>query len=412
MIEYKNDKIQEKYYVEVLENGLTVYLYPKKDFYKTYAIFSTKYGSQDIEFTPIDLENSINTPEGIAHFLEHKLFENEDGTDASTLFAKTGADVNAFTTANQTAYLFSATNSINDNIELLLDFVQEPCFKKASIDKERGIIEQELLMYLDQPQSVLYFGLLKSLYKKNNVRNEIGGSVESIKQINEYERGIKFKLGKFSKIMNPGWNLVLPIFESYKKVDIRTKAVDVPEQDAITKDNVSIRINAVIYYKIFDASKSILEVENFYYAVSQLAQTTMRNIVGSVTLDELLSERETISTKICEVIDEATDPWGIKVENVELKDVSLPEEMKRVIAKVAEAEREKAAVITKAAGEVEASSNLAKAAEVMNKTPGALHLRTLATLNDLSSDQSNTVIFALPVEVLRAFESASNKNNK
>lgn len=185
MIEYKNDKIQEKYYVEVLENGLTVYLYPKKDFYKTYAIFSTKYGSQDIEFTPIDLENSINTPEGIAHFLEHKLFENEDGTDASTLFAKTGADVNAFTTANQTAYLFSATNSINDNIELLLDFVQEPCFKKASIDKERGIIEQELLMYLDQPQSVLYFGLLKSLYKKNNVRNEIGGSVESIKQINE-----------------------------------------------------------------------------------------------------------------------------------------------------------------------------------------------------------------------------------
>lgn len=234
----------------------------------------------------------------------------------------------------------------------------------------------------------------------------------SIKQINEYERGIKFKLGKFTKIMNPGWNLVLPIFESYKKVDIRTKAVDVPEQDAITKDNVSIRINAVIYYKIFDASKSILEVENFYYAVSQLAQTTMRNIVGSVTLDELLSERETISTKICEVIDEATDPWGIKVENVELKDVSLPEEMKRVIAKVAEAEREKAAVITKAAGEVEASSNLAKAAEVMNKTPGALHLRTLATLNDLSSDQSNTVIFALPVEVLRAFENVSNKNNK
>ena len=234
----------------------------------------------------------------------------------------------------------------------------------------------------------------------------------SIKQINEYERGIKFKLGKFTKIMNPGWNLVLPIFESYKKVDIRTKAVDVPEQDAITKDNVSIRINAVIYYKIFDASKSILEVENFYYAVSQLAQTTMRNIVGSVTLDELLSERETISTKICEVIDEATDPWGIKVENVELKDVSLPEEMKRVIAKVAEAEREKAAVITKAAGEVEASSNLAKAAEVMNKTPGAVHLRTLATLNDLSSDQSNTVIFALPVEVLRAFENISNKNNK
>lgn len=236
--------------------------------------------------------------------------------------------------------------------------------------------------------------------------------LSSIKQINEYERGIKFSFGKFSKIMEPGWRIVLPIFQSYRKVDIRTKAVDVPEQDAITKDNVSIKINAVIYYKVFDAAKSIIAVENFYYAVSQLAQTTMRNIVGSVTLDELLSERETISAKICEVIDKATDPWGIKVENVELKDVSLPEEMKRVIAKVAEAEREKAAVITKAAGEVEASDNLAKAAETMSKTPGALHLRTLATLNDLSSDQSNTVIFALPVEVLRAFDQIGNKKDK
>jgi regulator of protease activity HflC (stomatin/prohibitin superfamily) len=234
----------------------------------------------------------------------------------------------------------------------------------------------------------------------------------SIKQINEYERGVKFHLGKFSKILEPGWKLVLPIFQSYKKVDIRTKAVDVPEQDAITKDNVSVRINAVIYFKVFDASKAILEVENFHYAVSQLAQTTMRNAVGSVSLDELLSEREKISSEICKIIDEATDPWGIKVENVELKDIALPEEMKRVIAKVAEAEREKAAVITKAAGEVEASNNLAKAAETMSKTPGALHLRTLATLNDLSSDQSNTVIFAIPIEVLRAVEAIGNKANK
>lgn len=234
----------------------------------------------------------------------------------------------------------------------------------------------------------------------------------SIKQINEYERGVKFHLGKFSKILEPGWKLVLPIFQSYKKVDIRTKAVDVPEQDAITKDNVSVRINAVIYFKVFDASKAILEVENFHYAVSQLAQTTMRNAVGSVSLDELLSEREKISSEICKIIDEATDPWGIKVENVELKDIALPEEMKRVIAKVAEAEREKAAVITKAAGEVEASNNLAKAAETMSKTPGALHLRTLATLNDLSSDQSNTVIFAIPIEILRAVEAIGNKANK
>ena len=233
----------------------------------------------------------------------------------------------------------------------------------------------------------------------------------SIRQINEYERGIKFRFGKFNKIMNPGWNLILPIIDSFKKVDVRTKAVDVPEQEAITKDNVSIKINAVLYYKVFDASKAVLAVENFNYAVSQLAQTTMRNAVGSVSLDELLSERDKISSEICKIVDEATDPWGIKVENVELKDISLPEEMKRVIARVAEAEREKLAVITKAHGEVEASENLKKAAENLSQAPGALHLRTLETLNDLSSDQSNTVIFTLPIEVLKAVEGFGKKND-
>ncbi len=228
----------------------------------------------------------------------------------------------------------------------------------------------------------------------------------SIKQINEYERGVKFTLGKFSGIMNPGWNLVFPIFQSYKKVDIRTRTVDVPEQEAITKDNVSVRINAVLYYKIFDSSKALIAVENFNFAVSQLAQTTMRNAVGSVSLDELLSEREKISEEICKIVDKATDPWGIKVENVELKDISLPEEMKRVIAKVAEAEREKMAVITKAQGEVEASKNLATAAQTMSSVPGALHLRTLSTINDVSSDQSNTLIFCIPIEVLSAFQGA------
>ena len=231
----------------------------------------------------------------------------------------------------------------------------------------------------------------------------------SIKQVNEYERGVKFSFGKFSKILNPGWVIVLPIFQSFTKVDIRTKAVDVPEQEAITKDNVSIRINAVIYYRIFDASKSILAVQNYHYAVSQLAQTTMRNLVGAVSLDELLSEREKVSEGICQVIDQATDPWGIKVENVELKDVSLPEEMKRVLAKAAEAEREKTAVITKSIGEVEASENLAKAARTMSEIPGALHLRTLSTINDVSSDQSNTVIFCLPLEVLEAMKGKDKK---
>ncbi|MCX4364921.1 MAG: slipin family protein [Bacilli bacterium] len=227
--------------------------------------------------------------------------------------------------------------------------------------------------------------------------------LSSIRQIDEYERGILFQFGKFKRLLKPGWNIVLPIIQSYQKVDIRTKAVDVPEQDAITKDNVSIRINAVIYYKVFDASKAIIAVENFRYAVSQLAQTTMRNTVGAVSLDELLSEREKISEEICTIIDKATDPWGIKVENVELKDVKLPEEMQRVIAKIAEAEREKQAVITKSTGEKEAAENLAKAAEIMSSSPGALHLRTLATLNDISSDQSNTIIFAVPIEVLSAF---------
>ena len=223
-------------------------------------------------------------------------------------------------------------------------------------------------------------------------------------QINEYERGVLFSRGKFKKVLKPGWHFRIPIFQNFKKVDIRTKADDVPAQEAITKDNVSVKINAVLYYKIFDASKAILEVENYYYATGQLAQTTMRNAVGSVTLDELLGEREKISSEICKIIDELTDPWGIKVENVELKDISLPEEMQRVIAKVAEAEREKAAVITKAKGEVEASKNLAQAAENMASVPGALHLRTLSTINDVSSDQSNTIIFAIPIEVLRAFE--------
>ena len=186
-------------------------------------------------------------------------------------------------------------------------------------------------------------------------------------------------------------------------------------RDSTYKDTASGNTSAAegdreyTYYKVFDAAKAILEVENFKYAVSQLAQTTMRNAVGSVSLDELLSSREKIATQICKIIDEATDPWGIKVENVELKEITLPEEMKRVIAKVAEAEREKAAVITKAEGEVEAANNLAKAATVMGSTPGALHLRTLATLNDLSSDQSNTIIFAIPIEVLKAFEGVDAK---
>jgi hypothetical protein len=188
---------------------------------------------------------------------------------------------------------------------------------------------------------------------------------------------------------------------------MRVKAVDVPDQKAITRDNISVGVNAVIYYKVVDSSKAILEVENFFHAVSQLAQTTMRNVVGEVELDELLSGRESISEKIRTIVDVASDEWGIKVDNVELKDVALPEDMERTIAKQAEAERERRAVIIKAQGEVAAAENMAKAAKILSGSTGALHLRTLQSLNDLSSDQSNTVVFATPLEVLRAFEKFS-----
>ncbi len=231
----------------------------------------------------------------------------------------------------------------------------------------------------------------------------------SIKQIEQYERGVKFQFGKYHSTLSPGWRLVFPIIQSIQKVDIRVKAVDVPDQEAITRDNISARINAVLYYKISDASRAIIEVEHYRDAVSQLAQTTMRNVVGELDLDELLSKRDQASQKIRNIVDELTDPWGIKVENVELKDITLPEEMKRVIGKQAEAERERRSVVIKAEGEVQAAENLKKAALILSGAPGALHLRTLATLNDLSSDQSNTVVFATPIEVLRAFEKWGDK---
>lgn len=232
----------------------------------------------------------------------------------------------------------------------------------------------------------------------------IGIAVVIIKQVNQYERGVLFTLGRYTRIVEPGWRIVIPIFQSIQKVDMRVKAVDVPEQKAITKDNISVGVNAVIYYKVSDASKAILEVENFTYAMSQLAQTTMRNVVGEIELDELLAGREKVSEHIRSIVDEASDPWGIKVSNVELKDVSLPEDMERTIAKQAEAEREKRAVIIKAEGEVIAAENMAKAATMLSNAPGALHLRTLQSINDISSDQSNTVVFAVPLEVLRALE--------
>jgi regulator of protease activity HflC (stomatin/prohibitin superfamily) len=231
----------------------------------------------------------------------------------------------------------------------------------------------------------------------------------SIKQINQYERGVRFTLGKYTGPMEPGWRLVLPVIQSYQKVDIRTKAVDVPDQNAITRDNVSVRVNAVIYYKVSDASKAILEVEDFKYAISQYAQTTMRNIVGEVTLDELLASRDKIADRIREIVDKETDAWGLKVQNVELKDVSLPPDLERTIGKQAEAEREKRAVIITSEGELAASENMAKAATMLASAPGALHLRTLQSINDIASDQSNTVVYMVPMEILKALEGFAKK---
>jgi regulator of protease activity HflC (stomatin/prohibitin superfamily) len=230
-----------------------------------------------------------------------------------------------------------------------------------------------------------------------------------LKVVKQYERGVKFTLGKYAGMMSPGLRLVIPLIQTWQRVDLRVKAVDVPDQDCITKDNVSVRVNAVLYFKVSFADKAIIEVENFFYAVSQLSQTTMRDIVGEVTLDELLNKRDQISKRIQQIVDKATDPWGIKVESVDLKHIELPNDMKRTMAKEAESEREKRAVIIKAEGEVIAAENMAKAARMLSEAPGALHLRTLQSINDMSSDQSNTIVFATPLEVLKAFEGFGKK---
>ncbi len=226
----------------------------------------------------------------------------------------------------------------------------------------------------------------------------------SLRQINQYESGVMLTMGRYTGVKKAGWRLVIPVFQQMRKVDLRVKAVDVPDQNAITRDNVSVKVNAVIYYKVSSAEKAILEVEDFRYAISQYAQTTMRNIVGEVTLDELLASRDRIAERIKEIVEKETSAWGLQVNNVELKDVSLPPDMERTIAKQAEAEREKRAVIINSEGELAAAHNMAEAAKILSAVPGALHLRTLQSINDVSSDASNTIVFTVPLEILKAFE--------
>lgn len=233
--------------------------------------------------------------------------------------------------------------------------------------------------------------------------------LSGLKVVKEYERGVKFTLGKYAGTINPGLRIVIPILQSWERVDMRVKTVDIPSQDCISKDNVSIKVNAVLYFQVASSDKAIIKVENYMYAVSQLAQTTMRNIVGEFQLDGILSKRDDISKKIKQIVDKETEAWGIDIVKIEIKDIELPADMKRVISQEAEAERERRAVIIRAEGEVSAASNMAKAAKMLSASDGALHLRTLQTLNDVSSDPNNKIIFAIPVEILRALERVGRK---
>lgn len=225
-----------------------------------------------------------------------------------------------------------------------------------------------------------------------------------IKVLKEYERGIVFRLGRvLENPKGPGLIFVLYPIDKLVKVSLRTIVLDVPPQDIITKDNVSVKVNAVLYYRILDPKKSILEVQDVHYATSQLAQTTLRSILGQVELDDLLSERDSLNSKLQSIIDENTDPWGVKVSLVEIKHVDLPQEMQRAMAKQAEAERERRAKIIRAEGENQASAKLLEAAETMSKNPASMQLRYMQTLLDISAENSSTIIFPLPIDLLKGF---------
>ncbi len=225
-----------------------------------------------------------------------------------------------------------------------------------------------------------------------------------VRIVSQYEKAVVFTLGKFSRILEPGFNVIVPFIQRSTKVDIRERAVDVPSQDAITKDNISLNVNAVIYYKIDDVAKSIINVRSLEYAIMQFAMTTMRNSIGQFDLDELLSKREEAGKKIMEIVENKSQEWWVNILSVEIKDINLPDELKRTIGKQAEAEREKRAKIIDAEGELIASEKLSEAAAKLAAVPGALHLRTLQSINDISSDQSNTTIWMVPVEALKALE--------
>lgn len=225
----------------------------------------------------------------------------------------------------------------------------------------------------------------------------------AIKILNEYERGVIFRLGRVIKAKGPGLIILIPIIDRMVKVSMRLVAMDVDPQDVITRDNVSVKVNAVIYFRVVDPVKAIVEVESYNYAMAQLAQTTLRSVCGQAELDELLSDREKINNELQEILDTHTDPWGIKVATVELKHIDLPQEMQRAMAKQAEAERERRAKVINAEGEFQAANKLAEAAQIIHDHPMALQLRYLQTMREMSAENNSTTIFPLPIDLFRAF---------
>lgn len=232
----------------------------------------------------------------------------------------------------------------------------------------------------------------------------------AIKILNEYERGVVFRLGRLVATRGPGLIFLIPGVEKMIKVSLRLVTLDVPPQDIITRDNVSVKVNAVVYFRVMTPEKAIVEVENYLYATSQLAQTTLRSICGEAELDDLLSEREKLNLSLQEILDKQTESWGIKVANVEIKHIDLPDEMKRAMAKQAEAERERRAKVIHASGEYEASTKLAQAAEVMSN-PVSLQLRYLQTLTEVAAEKNSTTIFPLPIDLIRPFMEIAAKKS-
>jgi regulator of protease activity HflC (stomatin/prohibitin superfamily) len=232
--------------------------------------------------------------------------------------------------------------------------------------------------------------------------------LSAIKILREYERGVVFLLGRFWKVKGPGFIIIIPIVQQMVRVDLRTIVMDVPSQDVISRDNVSVHVNAVVYFRVVEPDKAIIQVENYYEATSQLAQTTLRSVLGQHELDEMLAERERLNTDIQGILDAQTDAWGIKVSNVEIKHVDLDESMVRAIAKQAEAERVRRAKIIHAEGEMQASEKLLEAAQTLSKKSQAMQLRYLQTLTEIASERSNTIVFPLPLEMIERFLKSNN----